>query len=217
MRTVFLGPPGAGKGTQAKIFCERMGLPHLSTGDLLRAAVAEGTEPGRKAKDAMDRGELVSDALVLELLERRLERDDCRSEGFVLDGYPRNLQQARDLDDLLGRLGSPLDAVVYIDVPKALIIERLAGRRVCPNCGAAYHVANLPPRQEGVCDACGATLVQRSDDKPATIENRLRVYEASTRSLIEYYDRKGLLRPVEGGGDVNDIAEKVFQTLREES
>jgi adenylate kinase len=214
MRSVFLGAPGSGKGTQAKIFCERLGLIHLSTGDLLRAAAAEGTETGLKAKEFMERGELVPDALVLKLLGERIGREDCREKGFVLDGYPRNLEQARDLDGVLDGIGVGIDAVVFLDVPKAAIIERLSGRRICPSCGAGYHVTNLPPKKEGFCDDCGSRLEQRADDSPATIENRIRVYEESTRSLIGYYEEKGLLRTIPAAGSVEEITGLLFEKVK---
>jgi adenylate kinase len=191
-----------------------MGLCHVSTGDLLRGAVSEGTDLGQKAKEYMERGELVSDGIVTALLKKKLAGEDCRKRGYVLDGYPRNLEQATDLEAVLDDLSNRLDAVVYIDVPRASIIERLSGRRVCPDCGAVYHLASLPPKTTGLCDACGGKLVHRTDDRPATIENRLKVYEESTRSLIEFYDAKGLLRPVEGGGEVNAIARSVFEKLK---
>ncbi len=214
MRAVFLGPPGAGKGTQAKLFCERLGLCHISTGDLLRQAVADGTQPGLKAKEFMDKGELVPDALVLNLLEKRLAMPDCSGKGYVLDGYPRNIEQAKSLDAALEKLKSRLDAVAFIDAPRAMLIERLSGRRACPSCGAGFHVRTMPPKKTGVCDSCGSKLVQRADDRPATIENRLKVYEKSTKSLIDYYETRGILRTIPGGGEVEEIAALLYKQLK---
>lgn len=213
MRGVFLGPPGAGKGTQAKIFCERRNMVHVSTGELLRAAVREGSALGKKAADIMERGDLVPDNLVLDIAAERLDREDCRSRGFILDGYPRNVNQGMDLDRTLKEMGLALDAVIYFDVNRAALIERLSGRRVCSKCQANYHVSAAPPKAAGVCDACGAELIQRPDDRPESIENRLKVYDDQTKDLIGYYSKQNLLVPVEAGGDIEDVSRQVFEKL----
>lgn len=215
MRGVFLGPPGAGKGTQAKVFCERRNLPHISTGELLRREVKEGTALGRKASDIMERGDLVPDSLVLQIASQRLDQEDCRTRGFVLDGYPRNVDQAMDLDRVLETMGTPLEAVVHFEVNRTALIERLSGRRVCPNCGANYHVTSAPPRRPGVCDVCAQSLVQRDDDRPQAIETRLKVYNDQTKPLIDYYADRNLLVPVDAGGPIQEVAQRVFEKLKE--
>ncbi|MHC5037450.1 MAG: adenylate kinase [Planctomycetota bacterium] len=215
MRTVFLGPPGAGKGTQAKVFCERRNLVHLSTGELLRGEVKAGTPLGKKASDIMARGDLVPDPLVLEITAKRLDNEDCRSRGFVLDGYPRNGNQARDLDKTLEAMQLPLDGVVYFDVSRAALIERLSGRRVCPKCGTNYHVTEAPPKQENACDVCNVELIQRDDDRPQAIENRLAVYNEQTKALIDYYAERNLLIPIDAGSRIEEVAQRVFEKLKD--
>ena len=187
MRIVLLGPPGAGKGTQAKNLAGKLLLPHISTGDLLRENVKNNTSLGREAKDYMERGLLVPDELVARMLTRRFEQEDTK-KGFILDGYPRNLAQAKTLDQILKTKGMEIDFVFYLDASEAIIIQRLSGRLVCSLCGANYHVRNMPPKVSGKCDKCQGQLFQRSDDKEDTIKNRLEVYRKEVSSLIDYYE-----------------------------
>jgi adenylate kinase len=192
-RFILLGPPGAGKGTQSARLIESLSIPQVSTGDLLRAARKAGTELGKKAQAFMDAGQLVPDALVLELVEERLSREDARN-GYILDGFPRNISQA---EALLER-GVAVERVVNVVVPTSALLGRLTGRRVCQQCGATYHVDTAPTAREGVCDACGGVVAQRKDDEASVIANRLEVYERETSPLIEFYERRGLLRAVDG-------------------
>lgn len=210
MRLVLLGAPGAGKGTQAILLAERRGYSHVSTGALLRAAIQNGTELGRRAKEYMDRGELVPDELVLAMVRELLRRPGF-GEGFILDGFPRTLPQAEALDQMLAELDLRLDRVINIDVPTAELVARLAGRRVCKNCPASYHVIFNPPRVPEVCDQCGSALVQRPDDREETVLNRLSVYENQTRPLIDYYRRQGLLADVVGSGEVEAIYGRILE------
>lgn len=210
MRIVFLGPPGAGKGTQAELISKKYAVPRIAPGDLFRKAVAEGSELGRAVKEYLDAGKLVPDEITVGLIKARISGDSART-GFVLDGFPRNLVQAQALEQMLGEVGLTLDAAVYISVPVDKLVERSAGRRVCSRCGAAYHVQFNPPRIEGVCDACGGQLYQRDDDRPETVVERLRVYEKDTAPLVEYYEKRGLLKRINGDQPV----EKVFQDIQE--
>jgi adenylate kinase len=212
MRIVLLGAPGAGKGTQAKMLIEKYKIPQISTGDILRAAVAAGTPLGKEAKAIMERGELVPDKIVLGLVEERLKQDDCKN-GFILDGFPRNTAQAEALDKLLNDLKMPLDSALSVDVPKEDLMKRLTGRRTCKNCQQMYNIYYSPPKKEGVCDKCGGELFQRDDDKEETIRKRLDVYEAQTAPLIDYYKKKGILKSVSGVGDIKDIFNKVCAIL----
>ncbi|BCB97261.1 adenylate kinase [Dissulfurispira thermophila] len=212
MRLVLLGAPGAGKGTQAKILVEKYGIPQISTGDLLRAAVAAGTSLGKEAKSYMDKGELVPDSVVLGMVEERLKQDDCK-KGFILDGFPRNTKQAEALDNMLNSLGMPLTAALSVDVPFDDLMKRLTGRRTCKACGQMYNIYFNPPKKEGVCDKCGGELFQRDDDKEETIKKRLEVYNAQTAPLIDYYKGKGILKSVAGTGSIEDIFKKVCDVL----
>ncbi len=212
MRLVLLGAPGAGKGTQAKKLIEKYGMPQISTGDLLRAAVAGGTPLGKEAKGYMDKGELVPDSVVLGMVEERLKKDDCK-KGYILDGFPRNTAQAEALDKMLGKLGMPLTAAVSVDVPKEDLMKRLTGRRTCKKCGQMYNVYFSPPAKEGVCDKCGGDLFQRDDDKEETIKKRLEVYDAQTAPLIDYYGKKGILKSIEGKGNIDDIFKKMVAAI----
>ncbi len=212
MRIVLLGAPGSGKGTQAARIEAKYGIPQISTGDLLRAAVAEGTPLGRMAKAAMDAGQLVSDEIVLGIIRERLRKPDAR-KGFILDGFPRNLAQAEALDQLLDELGRPLQAVILIDVDFDALMQRLTGRYTCLSCGATYNIYSNPPRVDGVCDRCGGTLHHRADDNEETIGNRLRVYETQTAPLIDYYGRQGTLRRVQGQADVEDVFRAIVRVL----
>ncbi|GAB6064402.1 adenylate kinase [Deferrisoma palaeochoriense] len=212
MRLILLGPPGAGKGTQAKRLIERYGIPQISTGDILRAAVRDGTELGRKAKEYMDAGKLVPDEVVIGIIEERLQEPDC-AKGFILDGFPRTVPQADALKGVLGKLGQAIDHVVSIEVPDEDLVERLTGRRTCRKCGAMYHVKFSPPAKEGVCDKCGGELYQRDDDREETIRSRLKVYHEQTAPLVEYYEKAGLLRRIPGQGSVDEIYQRILEVL----
>jgi adenylate kinase len=212
MRLVLLGAPGAGKGTQAKILVEKYAIPQISTGDLLRAAVAAGTSLGKEAKSYMDKGELVPDSVVLGMVEERLKQDDCK-KGYILDGFPRNTKQAEALDKMLESLGMSLTAALSVDVPFEDLMKRLTGRRTCKACGQMYNVYFNAPKKEGVCDRCGGELFQRDDDKEETIKKRLEVYNAQTAPLIDYYGNKGILKSVAGTGSIDDIFKKVCEAL----
>ena len=212
MRIVLIGAPGGGKGTQAKMLIEKYGIPQVSTGDLLREAVAAGTSLGMRAKAAMDAGQLVSDDIVLGMIKERLAKPDAQ-KGFILDGFPRNIPQAEALDKMLDKMGKPLQLSLLIDVDFDVLMQRLTGRRTCQSCGQMYNVYTNPPRIEGTCDKCGGTVTQRSDDNEATISNRLRVYEAQTAPLVEYYRKQGKLRSVQGIGEIKQIFANITQIL----
>lgn len=212
MRIILLGAPGSGKGTQAQKLVEQFTIPQVSTGDLLREAVAAGTDLGRQAKAAMDAGELVSDDIVLGMIRERLAKPDA-DNGFILDGFPRNLAQAQSLDGLLEELGAPLDAAVLMDVDFDVLLKRLTGRRTCAGCGRVYNVYFFPPAREGVCDACGGELRQRDDDNEATISQRLKVYEAQTAPLIEFYESRDKLKVVPAEGEIDAVYERLVAAL----
>lgn len=212
MRLVLLGAPGAGKGTQAKKLIEKYGIPQISTGDLLRAAVAAGTQLGKEAKSYMDKGELVPDRVVLGMVEERLKQEDCK-KGYILDGFPRNVAQAEALDKMLSGLGMAIDAALSVDVPFDDLMKRLTGRRTCKSCGQMYNVYFNPPQKEGVCDKCGGELFQRDDDKEETIKKRLEVYNSQTAPLIEYYAKKGILKSVNGTGSIEEIFNNICKVL----
>lgn len=212
MRLILLGPPGAGKGTQAKLLTEGLGVPQVSTGDILRQAVANGTDLGREAKSFMDRGALVPDQVVIGIIEERLRRSDCE-RGYILDGFPRTLPQAEALSRALASLGASMDRVLSVEVPEEDLVRRLTGRRVCRGCGYMYHVETSPPRKAGVCDKCGDALYQRDDDKEETIRHRLRVYREQTQPLVAYYERLGLLTRIDGRGAVDEISQRVQRAL----
>lgn len=212
VRLVLLGAPGAGKGTQAKKLIEMVGIPQISTGDLLRAAVSEGTELGIEAKSFMDKGELVPDSVVLGMMKERLQDDDCK-KGFILDGFPRNTAQAEALDAMLEELGMPLDSALSVDVPLEDLMKRLTGRRTCKDCGQMYNIYFSPPATEGKCDKCGGELYQRDDDQEETIQKRLEVYTQQTAPLIDYYSGKGILKSLSGTGSIDDIFANVTATL----
>ena len=212
MRLVLLGAPGAGKGTQAKKLIDKHGIPQISTGDILRQNVADGTALGKEAKSYMDSGKLVPDSVVLGLVEDRLKRDDCK-KGYILDGFPRNTAQAEALDDMLKNLGMSIEAAVSVDVPKEDLMKRLTGRRTCKKCGQMYNVYSNPPKKEGICDKDGEGLFQRDDDKEETIKKRLDVYDAQTAPLIEYYGRKDILKRIDGTGSIDEIFGKINAAL----
>lgn len=212
MKVVMLGAPGAGKGTQAKMIASKYNVPHISTGDIFRANIKEGTELGKKAKSYMDQGLLVPDELVVDLVVDRLQQEDC-SNGYVLDGFPRTIPQAEALDAALSKLGTKLDSALDIDVADEFIVNRMGGRRACLTCGATYHVVNIPPKTEGICDTCGGELVLRDDDKPETVVKRLSVYHEQTQPLIDYYKNSGILVTLDGTQDMNDVFTSICAVL----
>jgi adenylate kinase len=212
MRIVLLGAPGAGKGTQAKKLIEQYGIPQISTGDLLRAAVAAGTPLGIEAKSYMDKGELVPDGVVLGMVQERLKQDDCK-KGFILDGFPRNRSQAEALDKMLLELGMPLDAVLSVDVPIDILMKRLTGRRTCRECNQMYNIHFSPSSRENICDKCKAALYQRDDDTEATISKRLDVYNVQTAPLMDYFRSKGILKSVSGVGSIDEIFSRVLTAM----
>ncbi len=212
MNLIFLGPPGAGKGTQAKKLYAEMKLPQISTGDILRAAIAKGTELGKKAGPLMKEGKLVPDELVVGIVRERIQEPDC-AQGFVLDGFPRTIPQAESLEKMLSGMGKRIDAVVSLEVPEEVLVERLAGRRTCPKDNSVYHVTDNPPLRQGFCDKCSGGLVQRPDDQPDAIRTRLQAYASQTEPLKAYYRGKKLLRPVEGVGTPAGIFAAIKQAL----
>ena len=204
MKIIMLGAPGAGKGTQAKMIADKYGIPHVSTGDIFRANLKEGTELGLKAKEYMDKGELVPDELTVSILLDRVAKDDCKN-GYVLDGFPRTIPQAEVLEKELDKLGDKIDLAIDVEVPDENIIKRMGGRRACVKCGATYHIEHVPPKKEGICDTCGSELILRDDDKPETVSNRLSVYHAQTQPLIDFYSERGVLKEVDGTKDMMDV------------
>ena len=212
MRLVLLGAPGAGKGTQAKKLIEKYGIPQISTGDILRKAVADGTPLGKEAKSYMDKGGLVPDSVVIGLVKERLGKDDCK-DGFILDGFPRNTAQAQTLDGVLAMMNTPITVALSVDVDKDDLMKRLTGRRTCKKCQQMYNVYSSPSKKDGICDKCGGELFQRDDDREETIKNRLDVYEKSTAPLIDHYGKKGILKSVKGVGSIDEIFKKVCEIL----
>lgn len=212
MKIVLLGPPGAGKGTQAKSICNKFSIPHISTGDIFRNHISQRTPLGIEAKKSIDKGELVSDELTISIVKERLMQDDCKI-GFLLDGFPRTVIQAEALDEFLEDKGEKLDTALLIDVPKDFIIERMSGRRVCLSCGASYHIKFNPPNHEGKCDICGSDVSQRRDDKEETVKDRLNIYDEQTQPLIKYYNAKGMLSAVDGTQAINDVFKNICDIL----
>lgn len=204
MKIIMLGAPGAGKGTQAKMIADQYKIPHISTGDIFRANIKEGTELGTEAKKYMDQGLLVPDELTVKILLDRVAKEDCQN-GYVLDGFPRTIPQAEVLDKALTELGDKIDYAINVDVPDENIINRMSGRRACLSCGATYHIKHVPPKAEGICDRCGKELVLREDDKPETVKNRLKVYHDQTQPLIDFYTAKAVLKTVDGTVDMADV------------
>ena len=204
MKIIMLGAPGAGKGTQAKMIAEKYQVPHISTGDIFRANIKNGTELGMEAKKYMDQGMLVPDELTVKILLDRVANPDCVN-GYVLDGFPRTIPQAEVLDAALKELGDKIDYAINVDVPDENIVRRMGGRRACLTCGATYHIEHVPPKTEGICDKCGQELVLRDDDKPETVKNRLDVYHKQTQPLIDFYSNKGVLKTVDGTVDMKDV------------
>lgn len=212
MFILFLGAPGAGKGTQAAMISEKLGMPHISTGDIFREAVAKGTELGKKAKEYMDKGELVPDEIVIGIVKERISQPDCE-KGCILDGFPRTVAQAEALDRALAEMGRKVDYVINVNVSKEEIVKRLTGRRTCKSCGKVYHVIFNPPAKENVCDVCGGELYQRDDDSEETVLNRLNVYEEKTAPLIEYYKNSGVLYDVDGERSVEEVTAQIERIL----
>ena len=214
MKIIMLGAPGAGKGTQAKMIADKYGVPHVSTGDIFRANIKNGTELGMEAKKYMDQGLLVPDELTVKLLLDRVSQPDCKN-GYVLDGFPRTIPQAEVLDKALAELGESIDYAIDVDVPDENIVKRMSGRRACVSCGATYHVVHVPPKKEGICDRCGSELILRDDDKPETVKNRLDVYHKQTQPLIDFYTKKGVLKTVDGTVDMQDVFKAIVAILGE--
>jgi len=212
MRLILLGPPGAGKGTQAANIVNKYKLPHISTGDIFRANIKQGTELGKRAKAYMDKGELVPDSLVVELVEDRLSKDDTQV-GFMLDGFPRTIYQAEALDEVLKNMGTSIDYVLNIVVDPSVLVERAVGRRICKDCGATYHVQFNPSKEEGVCDLCSGSLYQRSDDTEETVTNRIGVYQNETAPLVAYYEKAGKSVSIDGLQDIDKVFEDIQKTL----
>ena len=214
MKLIMLGAPGAGKGTQAKRIAAKYGIPHISTGDIFRANIKNGTELGKKAQTYMDQGLLVPDELVCDLVVDRIQQSDCE-KGYVLDGFPRTIPQAEALTAALEKLGTGIDYAINVEVPDANVLNRMGGRRACLGCGATYHVEFNAPKQEGICDTCGAELVLRDDDKPETVQKRLDVYHEQTQPLIDYYTKAGKLAEVDGTKDMDDVFAAIVDLLGE--
>lgn len=209
----MLGAPGAGKGTQAKRISEKFSIPHISTGDIFRANIKNGTELGAKAKVYMDQGLLVPDELVVDLVVDRLQQEDCKN-GYILDGFPRTIPQAEALDNALTAIGEKMDYAINIEVPDDFIINRMSGRRACIACGGTYHIVNIPTKVEGICDACGGALILRDDDKPETVKKRLDVYHEQTQPLVDFYQGKGILVDVDGTKDLMDLFNEIVDILQ---
>lgn len=214
MKIIMLGAPGAGKGTQAKKIAAKYDIPHISTGDIFRANIKNGTELGKKAKTYMDQGLLVPDELVVDLVVDRVNQEDC-SKGYVLDGFPRTIPQAEALDKALAGMGQKMDYAIDVDVPDENIVQRMGGRRACVGCGATYHLVYAPTKEEGICDVCKKELILRDDDKPETVQKRLNVYHEQTQPLIDYYTNAGILRTVDGTVDMNDVFKAIVDILGE--
>ena len=208
MKIIMLGAPGAGKGTQAKMIADKYAVPHVSTGDIFRANIKEGTELGKEAKKYMDQGLLVPDELTCDLVMDRIQQDDCK-DGFILDGFPRTIPQAEALDAALDKINEKMDYAIDVDVPDENIVNRMSGRRACLNCGATYHIVTIPTKVEGICDRCGSPVVLRDDDKPETVQKRLTVYHNQTQPLIDYYKKQNILKSVDG----TQPMEKVFADI----
>ena len=212
MKIIMLGAPGAGKGTQAKKIAEKYHIPHISTGDIFRANIKNGTELGKKAKTYMDQGLLVPDELTVDLVIDRVGKDDCK-DGYILDGFPRTIPQAECLDAALEKRGEKVDFAIDVEVPDENIVNRMSGRRACVGCGATYHIKYNPTKVDGVCDACGEKLVLRDDDKPETVQKRLGVYHDQTQPLIDYYTKSGVLKEVDGTVDMEDVFQAIVEIL----
>lgn len=213
MRLILLGPPGAGKGTQAKRVIEEFDIPHISTGDIFRKNIKEKTELGQKVEGLLAQGKLVPDELTIEIVWDRLDQEDCKN-GFLLDGFPRTIPQAEALDEGLAKRGLKLDRVLNIDVDKDSLVKRLSGRRVCPNCGASYHIDNNPTKVDGICDACKTPVIQREDDKEETVLDRIKVYDSQTKPLVDFYNKQDLVFTVDGTLPIDEITNKLVTELK---
>lgn len=212
MRIILLGTPGGGKGTQAKLICDHLNIPHISTGDIFRAKIKEGTAEGKEISEFMQKGQLVPDRLTISLVEGRLKRDDCQ-EGFLLDGFPRDENQAKALDLILTKKAEQIDFVFLIDVPKDIIVDRILGRRVCPKCGESYHIKYNPPKIEGKCDVCGTALIDRADDQEEIILDRLKIYNQTTEPILDFYNEKRVLHRIQGDAGIQDIFSQIREIL----
>ncbi|MCQ2536016.1 MAG: adenylate kinase [Lachnospiraceae bacterium] len=212
MKIIMLGAPGAGKGTQAKQIASKYNIPHISTGDIFRANIKNGTELGKKAKEYMDQGALVPDELTCDLVMDRIQEADCKN-GFVLDGFPRTIPQAEALTNALSKIGEKMEYAIDVDVPDENIVNRMGGRRACVNCGATYHLVSIPPKKEGICDTCGSELILRDDDKPETVQKRLTVYHEQTQPLIDYYKGQGILHTVDGTVPMEEVFANIVSLL----
>ena len=216
MKIIMLGAPGAGKGSQASRIAMEYQLPHISTGDIFRANLKEETELGKKAKSFMDKGELVPDDITIAMLLERIHKEDCKN-GYILDGFPRTIPQAEALKEALAKKNEKIDLALDVEATDELIIKRMAGRRTCPACGAIYHIVTLPPKTEGICDRCGADLIQRKDDNEETVKNRLKIYHEVTEPLISYYKKEGILEEIDGAEELDKVFEKVKRIIHERS
>jgi len=214
LNLILLGPPGAGKGTHASVLKEKYDIPHISTGDIFRENIKEGTRLGTEAKGYMDKGELVPDGLVIEIVKDRLLKDDCGS-GFLLDGFPRTVSQAEALEEFLNKAGGKIDKVINITVSKEEIVERLTGRRTCKACGAVYNISSMPPEKEGICDKCGGELIQRADDSEETVLGRIEVYESQTRPLVDYYEKIGNIAFIDGMAGRENVFSEIVKAIEE--
>lgn len=213
MRIILLGPPGAGKGTQALRIKNELDLPHISTGDIFRSNIKNQTDLGKKVSAYLDKGQLVPDEVTISMVWDRLDQDDCK-DGYILDGFPRTLKQAEALKEGLDERNQSLDTVVNINVPAEVLVQRLSGRRVCPSCGASFHVDANPPKKDGICDECGSEIIQRADDKEETVKNRIEVYEEETAPLINFYEKEGLLETFDGTKAIDEISEDILKSLK---
>jgi len=216
MKIIMLGAPGAGKGSQASRIATEYQLPHISTGDIFRANLKEETELGKRAKSFMDKGELVPDDITIAMLLDRIHKEDCKN-GYILDGFPRTIPQAEALKEALAKKDEKIDLALDVEASDELIIKRMAGRRTCPACGAIYHIVTLPPKTEGICDRCGADLIQRKDDNEETVKNRLKIYHEVTEPLISYYKKEGILEEIDGAEELDKVFEKVKRIIHERS
>ena len=216
MKIIMLGAPGAGKGSQASRIAKEYQLPHISTGDIFRANLKEETELGKRAKSFMDKGELVPDDITIAMLLDRIHKEDCKN-GYILDGFPRTIPQAEALKEALAKKDEKIDLALDVEATDELIIKRMAGRRTCPACGAIYHIVTLPPKTEGICDRCGADLIQRKDDNEETVKNRLKIYHEVTEPLISYYKKEGILEEIDGAEELDKVFEKVKRIIHERS